>query len=1245
MALPNDMPALEERLYTLMGDRMVEEPVQVLQRFADRQTWSMIRALAKHVDQPIAHLFALPWLDSFHERVSPREWRAFASTLLDWAGEEGVLAAPLAFGSTKDLPPAEWRPLAEWTREHGLEDRMRDPASAILPFAELLHGPAPLSPFPTVRAVLDASSKPRAGITLRDPARAYLAYCAGRLQQLERRRSLLARPAANPTIGAARARLVALIELLTPVEPPPPLVAEEVRLHLDEETMRLHLEHDYRTGWGKHQVWVSLIERATQVPSEGEGRALTSVAGPVPDSALGVALRVAAERALDALIDPEDVVHDQFVSALERPTWSRMLEALQATLSEPQSEAVAPDERLVWRVGDGDGRVTITAALQKRGKRGWSRGRHVEIREVADRADTDERDRRVAEAALARRRSYVVDVDRGALLRALVGHPRVVFEDQVTRSVRVRRATLEIRLRDEDDGQTSVGFSAGDVELSARALLEGFVETGTFARVVPGRGELLVAPVSPTLLEVAKVCARYGASFPRKADEALLELLARLPADVGVEVPPRVRGEATPSDATPRVRLEPLPGGGLRAQLGVRPLEEGPTHPPGEGPRHIFLAGAKGRRYAERDLPLERRRADEIISALHLDHAEPDGRFAWLLDDPEEALTFLDASQQLGEAVRLEWPEGTDAWAIVRGSSTFKVRTKSMKDWFALRGELRIDEESVSLAALMSALRAGRRFVEMTPGRFARISDELAGKLSAIDDVAFDEADEMVLAPELATRLRELLPETELAPDPDFDGMCERLLASAERPLVAPTMNAELRGYQAQGTEWLLRTAAWARGAILADDMGLGKTLQALTLLSARASMGPAIVVCPTSVADNWAAEASRFASEHLEVRIYRGPDRHGTLDGLGPGQVLVTSYDVMVRDADALIELPFATAVFDEAQLLKNPDTQRRKVARRLNADFSLALSGTPLENHLGELWSIFDVLVPGLLGPWKRFRDRFAGPIERHGNKERLEALRSLLAPFLLRRTKREVAPELPPRTEVVRAIELSTAEQALYEAERRRALESLAGGDDPKKRFAILAALTRLRRIACHPALVDGGSTVRSSKLDELMRLADDLVREGHRALLFSQFTSHLALVRTALEDAGHETLYLDGDTPGAERSNLVRRFQEGAMPFFLISLKAGGTGLNLTAADTVIHLDPWWNPAVEDQASDRTHRIGQTKPVTVIRLVAQGTIEETVLELHGEKRELARGLLEGAENNARLDTKELLSLLGN
>ena len=473
--------------------------------------------------------------------------------------------------------------------------------------------------------------------------------------------------------------------------------------------------------------------------------------------------------------------------------------------------------------------------------------------------------------------------------------------------------------------------------------------------------------------------------------------------------------------------------------------------------------------------------------------------------------------------------------------------------------------------------------------------------------------------------------------------MKQRIEAASDSPVEVPTeLVAELRGYQREGIEWLLRNAQWASGACLADDMGLGKTLQALALILARSGDGPTIVVGPTSLSDNWRREAERFAPT-LSPILYRGPDRAEVLEKLGPRDLLITSYDILLRDIETLGAIHFATAVFDEAHAVKNARAQRTQAAMALDAGFRVGLTGTPLENHLGELWSLYSVLVPGLFGSIEHFRRRFQIPIERDGALDRREALRELLRPFLLRRTKDQVAPELPPRVEVVRTIELSEPERHLYEAERRTAMDALGEQADPKQRFAVLAALTRLRRLACHPRLVDATSTVSSSKLRETVSLAEDLVAEGHRTLIFSQFTSHLALVREALEARGYAMLHLDGSTPAKDRQRRVEAFQAGEAPFFLISLKAGGTGLNLTAADTVIHLDPWWNPAAEDQASDRTHRIGQDKPVTVIRLVAQHTIEEQVLALHAEKRDLARGILEGAETNAKLDTKELLDLL--
>jgi SNF2 family DNA or RNA helicase len=347
------------------------------------------------------------------------------------------------------------------------------------------------------------------------------------------------------------------------------------------------------------------------------------------------------------------------------------------------------------------------------------------------------------------------------------------------------------------------------------------------------------------------------------------------------------------------------------------------------------------------------------------------------------------------------------------------------------------------------------------------------------------------------------------------------------------------------------------------------------------------------------------------------------------------------------LAAIPFATLVVDEAQALKNPSTRRARAARHLNAGFRIALSGTPLENHLGELWSLFAIIFPGLLGSWDQFRERFAAPIERGKDPDANAALSRVLRPFLLRRTKQEVARELPPRTEIQVPVALSEEEWTLYEDARLAAVAEVSqqgkGLRNEQQRFQVLAALTRLRLLASHPRLYDGQSRVTSSKMRRLLELLEELRSEGHRALVFSQFTSHLELVQEELERAGFTYQYLDGSTPAASRAERIQAFQEGAGEVFLISLKAGGTGINLTAADYVIHLDPWWNPAVEDQATDRAHRIGQTRPVTVYRLIARGTIEEQILSLHSDKRALVAGVLEGTNAAARLSTRDLLALL--
>ena len=483
--------------------------------------------------------------------------------------------------------------------------------------------------------------------------------------------------------------------------------------------------------------------------------------------------------------------------------------------------------------------------------------------------------------------------------------------------------------------------------------------------------------------------------------------------------------------------------------------------------------------------------------------------------------------------------------------------------------------------------------------------------------------------------------------DKEWKAFVERLSEAGRRQPEPPsTLQAELRDYQLDGFRWLSRLAHWQAGACLADDMGLGKTVQAIAAMLEQAPHGPCLVIAPTSVCHNWENELTRFAPSLAIRRLGAAGGRADILAGLKAMDVLVLSYGLLHQEADRLTEIDWRMVVFDEAQAIKNAETRRAQAGQRLKAHFRVALTGTPIENYLEELWSLFAVINPGLLGSRESFGRRFVAPIERNRDASALHALRALIRPFMLRRTKSAVLSELPPRTEVTLEIDLPEDERAFYEAMRQRALEALVqlsetGGG--QNRIHILAEITKLRRACCHPGLVDPATTLPGAKLQAFLDLVDDLIRNKHKALVFSQFVGQLERVREALLARGVSHQYLDGGTPASEREKRVAAFQAGEGDLFLISLRAGGTGLNLTAADYVIHLDPWWNPAVEDQASDRAHRIGQQRPVTVYRLIVRDSIEEKILELHRSKRDLASDLLEGTEVSARLSDEDLLNLM--
>ncbi|MGH7211747.1 MAG: DEAD/DEAH box helicase, partial [Acetobacteraceae bacterium] len=463
-----------------------------------------------------------------------------------------------------------------------------------------------------------------------------------------------------------------------------------------------------------------------------------------------------------------------------------------------------------------------------------------------------------------------------------------------------------------------------------------------------------------------------------------------------------------------------------------------------------------------------------------------------------------------------------------------------------------------------------------------------------------------------------------------------------------------LRPYQARGVDWLQFLRVAGLGGVLADDMGLGKTVQALAHLVIEQAEGrlnrPALVVCPTTLVANWRAEAARFAPS-LRVLTLHGPDRAARFPDIGDHDLVLTTYPLLARDHAALAGQEWHVVTLDEAQVIKNPAAATSKLARTLKARQRLCLSGTPLENHLGELWSLFDFLMPGFLGDSRTFQRRYRTPIEKGGDLDRRTALAGRVAPFLLRRTKAEVAADLPPKTEIAETIEMGDAQRAVYESIRlamhTKVRRAIAERGLARSGIIILDALLKLRQACCDPRLLKlataKAAKARSAKLERLMEMLPQMLEEGRRVLLFSQFTSMLALIEAELAERRLDYVILTGDTRDSVQP--VERFQSGATPLFLISLKAGGVGLNLTAADTVIHYDPWWNPAVENQATDRAHWIGQDKAVFAHRLITVGTIEEKMETLKARKQALVAGILGGESGRAlkmsEADVEELLA----
>ncbi|WP_161629858.1 DEAD/DEAH box helicase [Desulfogranum japonicum] len=939
----------------------------------------------------------------------------------------------------------------------------------------------------------------------------------------------------------------------------------------------------------------------------------------------------------------------------EQPKWEKTLKTLLRIAGQgtEKNASRTAEQRLVWLFSHNPkyNYSNITPRLQNLSKNGtWTKGRVVGLKNLYDNhsqmtvlTEQDHRVCRTIEESYTRsgygyrygKADYSFDYKQALL--ALVGHPLLFLENSPDVHVELVAAEPELQLIEQ----------GGKIQLAVSPTFSG--QEVVVVKDTPTRYKLI--QFSQKHQDIMQVLGK-GLTIPKSGEKLAGKVADSLSSMITVHsdlaATANTACKTVEADSTPHAHIIPHQDG-ISLEFLVKPFgTEGSSFRPGKGGKNVLTEIQGEKVQAMRDFAEENRLQEEILQSCptfqHLE--ERDNQ--WLVEDLAETLQLLLELKECDQQVILEWPQG-EKFSIRKQVSldNLSMQIKQQRDWFKATGTLEIDDTlALDLQKLLDMLNQGTgRFVPLDDGSFLALTGQLRKRLKELQ--AFSEkSGKGMRFPQLATlALQDFTEEVgQLETDEAWKQHC-RQLREVVNPNIPSTFQGELREYQQAGFSWLAQLSHWGVGACLADDMGLGKTIQALAAILLRASQGPTLVVAPLSVTSNWQDEARRFAPT-LNVIVFGPGDRQQTIQNLQPFDLLIVSYGLLPLESELLCSVQWQTVVLDEAQAIKNAQTKRSKAAMGLQAEFRIITTGTPVENHLSELWTLFHFLNPGLLGSFKKFNEKFAIPIERDQDREVRQQLRKLLHPFILRRLKSDVLQELPAKTEVTLEVEMSEDEALLYEAQRLQALENIDAHSDEgagQKHLRILGEITRLRRLCCHPKLVVPDCGIGGTKLKVFGDTVRELLANNHKTLVFSQFVDHLTLLREFLDAEKIPYQYLDGSTSIKKRKQRIRDFQNGEGDVFLISLKAGGAGLNLTAADYVIHMDPWWNPAVEDQASDRAHRIGQERPVTVYRLVVKNSIEEQILDLHKEKRDLAESLLKGTDAAGKVSAQELLALL--
>jgi SNF2 family DNA or RNA helicase len=919
-----------------------------------------------------------------------------------------------------------------------------------------------------------------------------------------------------------------------------------------------------------------------------------------------------------------------------------------------QIDSTQAGQRLIWQLKYHKNirACRLTPRIQKISKTGrWTKGKPIPLATLGDTYlaldGLTPQDHSVCTAIVKEIRhdsfgyynetGFRLDLEKA--LPALVNHPLIFLETDLNTPIEFVSGAPKVCLRDVDE-KLCISMEPRPVDpMTCVTLLR---ETTTRFKVVC---------FSTDHINISRLVGEEGLIIPKKETERVGQAISAISAFLTVHSDIQAEGMQMfvpmEADPTPHVHLIPWQEG-IKMEILVRPFGQGGSYfRPGKGGRHV-LADFKGKKVrVVRDLDLEKKNEKIILDVCpSLEHMEAVGG-EWVVEEPEHALELLLELKTCEAKPILKWPRGQKIQLRSSASfSDFSLTLKKERNWFKATGKLLLeDDTTIDLKRMMALLESSTgRFVTLDDGTFLAITKGLKARLEELNAYSTPHEDGLLFSPLAAPAMEELTEQAgSLESDLAWKSHCKSLKETIA-PQIPDMLQARLRDYQITGFHWLCKLAHWNVGGCLADDMGLGKTIQSLASILVNGSKGPTLVVAPLSVMNNWKEECQNF-TPGLNPLIFGGKNRQQMLDELSAYDLVICSYGLLTMEAKKLSGVDWQTIVLDEAQAIKNRKTKRSKAAMALKAKFRLITTGTPVENRLEELWTLFNFLNPGLLGSYYRFRQMFVIPIEGNQDKEASLRLRKLIRPFILRRLKTEVLKELPRKTEITLQVEMSRDEAILYEAQRLKSIEKIHQTDDAptQKHFQILAELTRLRQLCCNPSLVLPDANIESSKLKVFMDTIKELIESQHKALVFSQFVGHLTLLRRALDKENISYQYLDGSTPVKKRKQRIDAFQNGKGDFFLISLKAGGTGLNLTAADYVIHMDPWWNPAVEDQASDRAHRIGQTRPVTVYRLVVKDSIEERIVDLHKEKRDLAESLLAGSETVGKLSVLELLELM--